>query len=101
MSNDVVGRLTEKSPVVLLNIVIVYLLEDESLEPWFIGTEKCEVLTQKVSPTSKRNHSQGTGRNKLLRAIEREGNMGAVLSNINTSPDVYGGQSNLGDPGSH
>ena len=55
MSNDVVGRLTEKSPVVLLNIVIVYLLEDESLEPWFIGTEKCEVLTQKVSPTSKRN----------------------------------------------
>lgn len=45
VSNDVVSRLTEVSPVVLLNIVIVYLLEDDSLEPWFIGTEKCEVLT--------------------------------------------------------
>ena len=45
VSNDVVSRLTEVSPVVLLNIVIVYLLEDSSLDPWFIGTEKCEVLT--------------------------------------------------------
>lgn len=40
-----VGRLTEIRPVVLLNIVIVYLLEEETFEPWFIGTEKCEVLT--------------------------------------------------------
>ena len=49
VSNDVVARLTEVSPVVLLNIVIVYLLEDEKFEPWFIGTEKCEVLTQKIT----------------------------------------------------
>lgn len=45
VSNNVVARLTEVSPVVLLEIVIVYLLEDDSLEPWFIGTQKCEVLT--------------------------------------------------------
>ena len=48
VSNDVVARLTEVSPIVLLNIVIVYLLEDDSLDPWFIGTQKCEVLTQKL-----------------------------------------------------
>ena len=53
MSNDVVSRLTEVRPVVLLNIVIVYLLEENSFEPWFIGTEKCEVLTQKI--TQKKN----------------------------------------------
>ena len=45
VSNDIVARLTDTSPVVLLNITIVYLLEDGSLDPWFIGTDKCEVLT--------------------------------------------------------
>lgn len=49
VSNDIVARLTEVSPVVLLNIVIVYLLEEDKYEPWFIGTEKCEVLTQKIT----------------------------------------------------
>ena len=48
-----VTRLTEMSPVVLLNVVIVYLLEDDSLDPWFIGTEKCEVLTQKSKSRKK------------------------------------------------
>lgn len=50
-----VSRLTEVSPVVLLNVVIVYLLEDDSLDPWFIGTEKCEVLTQKSINRKKTN----------------------------------------------
>ena len=49
MSNDIVARLTDTSPVVLLNVSIVYLLEDDSLDPWFIGTERCEVLTQQVT----------------------------------------------------
>lgn len=44
-----VARLTEVSPVVLLNIVIIYLMEEGKFEPWFIGTEKCEVLTQKIT----------------------------------------------------
>ena len=56
------SRLTEVSPVVLLNIVIVYLLEDSSLDPWFIGTEKCEVLTQKV--TAKRKAGKRSAYNK-------------------------------------
>ena len=46
VSNDIVARLTDTSPVVLLNVSIVYLLEDDSLELWFVGTERCEVLAQ-------------------------------------------------------
>ena len=62
-----VARLTEVSPVVLLNIVIVYLLEDEKFEPWFIGTEKCEVLTQRI--THKR---KSMSKNQLARIKDNQ-----------------------------
>ena len=58
VSNDVVARLTEVSPVVLLDIVIVYLLEEDKLEPWLLGTEKCQVLTQKIIRKRTKDKSQ-------------------------------------------
>ena len=67
MSNDIVARLTDTSPVVLLNITIVYLLEDGTLDPWFIGTDKCEVLTQEVV-TQKRAKKKGRRTNQIRQA---------------------------------
>ena len=41
----------------LLNIVVVYLLEEELLTPWFIGTEDCEILTPQFTQKQKRARS--------------------------------------------
>ena len=73
-----VSRLTEVSPVVLLNIIIVYLLEECNFEPWFIGTEKCEVLTQKIThkrrPAKRQFFKQPTDQPKAERKYRLKSN---------------------------
>ena len=51
--------------------MIVYLLEDGTLDPWFIGTDKCEVLTQEVV-TQKRAKKKGRRTNQKCSKLLQE-----------------------------